>query len=184
MPPATLRLFVAIYPAPEVTLALLRALSALPLGAARILPADQVHLTLQFIGDTPASDLEEVSESLRRSAAGVAPFTLTATRLLTLPERGPARLVAAEADRPAGLLEVHRRLVSRLARRVKPERRDYLPHITLARFRHPVPGARLEQPLPPAGGPWSFPVTRLALMKSDLRPEGAVHREIAAAELG
>jgi 2'-5' RNA ligase len=140
-------------------------------------------MTLQFIGDTPAREVDEVSESVRRAAAGIAAFTLTAQRLLTLPQRGPARLVAAETDRPPGLLEIQSRLVTRLARRAKPERRDFLPHVTLGRFRAPAPGVRIASDLPADGGPLAFAVTRLALMSSDLRPQGAIHREVGAAEL-
>src|SRR4051812_8132300 len=115
-PVANLRLFVAIHPPPQVSEGMLGVLAKLSLPASRTTPAEQVHLTLQFIGDTPTKDLDDVIESVQRSAAGVKSFTLTPLQLITLPERGPAQLVAAQTDAPAQLMEVHRRLVARLAR--------------------------------------------------------------------
>ena len=66
---SSLRLFVGVYPPPEVAAALLASLKALDLPAHRRTPAEQVHLTLQFIGDTAVRDLEDVTESVRRAAS-------------------------------------------------------------------------------------------------------------------
>src|SRR5690606_23530157 len=66
-PIANLRLFVAAYPPRETAEAMLEALRTLTLPDYRITPIEQVHLTLQFIGDTPARDLDETIESVRRA---------------------------------------------------------------------------------------------------------------------
>src|SRR5690606_37699260 len=117
-----LRLFVAIYP-PEGGKAgqvgardWLRALRKMdpPLANHRQTPPEQVHLTLQFIGDTPEGELDRVIESVERSASGIGPFELKPVRFMTLPPRGRPRLVALETDAPAGLLELQRRLAQRL----------------------------------------------------------------------
>ena len=92
-PVANLRLFVAIHPPAERSQAMLTALkNPGDLPPFRATPPDQVHMTLQFIGDTPAKDLENTIESVRRSASGLAAFDLTPLRLITLPERGPAQI--------------------------------------------------------------------------------------------
>ena len=176
----TQRLFVGVYPPPEVALALVAALAQIDLPPHRVTSPEQVHLTLQFIGDTPASDLERTIETVRRATAGVGPFTLTPHQLIALPRRGPSRLLAAETDAPASLLELQRRLSSRLAR--SPRRRPgdrFLPHLTLCRFRNP---ARIEaRPSILAVEPFS--VDRIVLMKSTLRPVGAVHEIVDSVEL-
>ena len=179
-PGASLRLFIGVYPPPEVASALVGALEGLDLPPCRVTNAEQVHLTLQFIGDTPVKELDGTKESVRRATAGVGSFALMPLRLITLPRRGPARLVATETDAPAPLLEMQRRLASRLARapRRKPGDR-FLPHLTLCRFRSP---ARMEEvECEVAFEP--FPVERLMLMKSSLRPDGAVHEIVEAVEL-
>lgn len=179
-PTANLRLFVGLYPPHETVQAMLKALGALDLPPHRPTPPEQVHLTLQFIGDVPVKDLEETIESVRRSAAGLPAFGLAIQQLITLPERGPARLIAAQTDAPSTLLELHRRLALRLARNVRDrEEERFRPHLTLCRFRTPARGMRLEQPL--ALEP--FTVERITLMRSTLGSTGATHHEVETCEL-
>lgn len=180
-PSANLRLFVAVYPPPELAAAALEAIAALDLPPHKPTPTEQVHLTLQFIGDTPAKQLDETLESVRRSASGIGAFSLAPQRYITLPrppQRGRPRLIALETDAPAQVMELHRRLAHRLAR---PPRRDaadrFLPHLTLARFRA---GSAQEGPArveAPAELP-VFSVERVMVMRSVLRPEGAEHRTV------
>jgi 2'-5' RNA ligase len=180
---ATIRLFVGVYPTPEVVERLRGLLSGLALAEHRPVPAEQVHLTLQFIGEVRMNHLRDVTESVERSAAGIEPFTLTPLMLATLPESGTARLVAAMTDAPAGLVEMHRRLVHRLARHVRAGAKErFTPHMTLCRFVHGVRAERVGAALEGPG--LAFEVTRVSLMKSELRPDGAVHAEVVGVELG
>lgn len=175
-----LRLFVAVYPPVEVAEALLglvRAQRDLP--KYRLVPVGQVHLTLQFIGDTEVRELEEVIESVRRSAAGLEGFELAPERLITLPERGPARLIAAQTSAPAALLELQRRLAHRLAKNPRERAGDrFRPHLTLCRFATPA-----QVQLDEAVGVPGFGVERVRLMKSVLKPSGAEHVEVVGVEL-
>lgn len=178
---STLRLFVAVHPPPEVACALLEALTPLRLPAHRPVPAPQIHLTLQFIGDTPAKRLAEVVESVERSCAGLEAFMLTPRKLIALPQTGPARLVAVETDAPAALLELHRRLAHRLAKNARERPGDrFLPHLTLCRFATPGPSPE-SLPAPLIIG--SFQVRHVTLLRSVLLPEGADHRPVALFEL-
>lgn len=177
---ADLRLFVAAYPPPETASAALAALGRLGLAPHRPTPAEQVHMTLCFIGDTPARDLDDVRESVERSAAGLPAFTLSPRRLITLPQRGRPRLVALETDTDPTLLELVRRLAKRLAKRVREKPADrFLPHMTLCRFAHTADPRRLESPidLPP------FAIDRIVLVRSVLLPAGAEHRPVTEAPL-
>jgi 2'-5' RNA ligase len=180
----SVRLFVAIRPPEEQRRAYLDALRTLeppPDPDHRETPLEQVHLTLQFIGHVPERELARITESVERSASGVPRFALSPLRLITLPERGTPRLIALELDAPAGLLEVRRRLVKRLAR--EPRREDperFLPHMTLLRYGG---GARPKRATREVELP-GFEVREIALMRSVLRPGGAVHSEVMRAALG
>lgn len=184
-----IRLFVAIVPPPEVVTAMMEALDATegvarkgdhPWPTSRRTPGSQVHLTLQFIGDRREQEVDEVVESVERSASGIGAFQLRPVELVTLPERGAARVVAVRTDAPPGLLEVRRRLAGRLARnpRADPGGR-FTPHLTLCRFRTPARGFRVGEPLtiPP------FAATELILIRSVLSPAGAEHRPVAVVRL-
>jgi RNA 2',3'-cyclic 3'-phosphodiesterase len=181
-PSANLRLFVAAYPPAEsaIAVAMINALQPLALPPHRPTPVEQVHLTVQFIGDTPSKNLDATIESVQRAASGLSAFQLTPRMLLTLPERGPARLVALETDLPAPLLELHRRLVTRLARSARDRHADrFRPHFTLCRFQSPVPGLRIEQ----AADISPFAIDRIVLMRSALSATGAQHHQVIACEL-
>ncbi len=174
-----LRLFVAIYPPARIASSLSRSLGELVLPEHRRVPVEQIHLTLLFIGDTPPRQLDAVGESVRRASAGLGSFELGPLRLVTLPSGGRARLVAAETDAPATLLELQRRLATRLARAPRRDGGGFRPHLTLCRFRTPSRAAALEQPLSmPA-----FGVDRIVLMRSTLTPQGARHQEVIACPL-
>lgn len=180
-PTTNLRLFVAAYPSEASARAMLRAVARLDLPPHRVTPFHQVHLTLQFIGDTPVKEMDSVTESVERSCSGVPPFTLTPARLLTLPLDAPRkRLIAATTDAPPPLLELVDRLGRRLARepRQKPSDR-YLAHLTLLRFRAPT---RMD-PIDRALEAPAFEVGRVSLMRSALRHTGAEHEAVAAWEL-
>ena len=173
-----LRLFVAAYPPPAVSETLLGRCTSITLPPHRLTPPEQVHMTLHFLGDVPIPELPEVEESVRRSAAGLGAFELRITRLRSLPERGPARLVAAEADEHPTLAEVHRRLVHRLA--MKPRARDrFLPHFTLLRFTGGGAPVNIEQPMDPV----VFEMREIVLVRSVLKPSGAEHAEVIRAPL-
>ena len=173
-PSANLRLFVAIYPPIEVAREALRAIGRLDLPDHRATPAEQVHLTAQFIGDTPVKDLDSVLDSVRRSASGLGGFSLRPMRYITLPQGRRPRRVALETDAPPQIMELHRRLAHRLATSPRADTADrFLPHLTLARFRPgPARPIEAEADLP------AFEVDAVVVMRSVLRPEGAEHWEV------
>ena len=179
-PTANLRLFVAAYPPVDVSQQMIDALNLLKLPPHRLTPVEQIHLTLQFIGDTPSRDLDDVIESVRRSAAGLNRLSLAPQRLITFPERGPARLIACETDAPPTLMELHRRLVQRLATKVRSRKDErFRPHFTLCRFTSPVRGMNVDQPttIP------EFEIASIHLMRSTLSVSGVTHHAVAAVEL-
>ncbi len=174
-----LRLFLALYPPAAVARELLEQLARLELPQHRPTPLDQVHMTVLFLGDVDERDLTATVESAERAAASVAPFELKVNALEALPEQGLARLIAAATDAPRELVELRRRLVSRLAaQRAKPG--PLHPHLTLCRFPSPT---RLDFEPVPLAGP-AFRVDALSLQKSVLHTAGAEHRQIARIALG
>lgn len=173
------RIFIAAYPPPATVDALSASAAALELPPHRVTPVDQVHLTLQFVGDVDPRDLEEVIESAERARMGIAEFELSPDRLIAIPDRGPARLVAASAPEVKPLSELVGRLATRLARKPQKER-PFLPHLTLLRFRSAVPGFELEIPIEPV----PFTVDRISVMQSILKAGGAEHRALREIALG
>lgn len=179
-PVRNLRLFVAVYPPLEITETLEAHAARLDLPVHRPVPLEQIHLTLQFIGDTPVAAMDETIESVERAAGGLQAGRLQVRGLVSLPERGAGRLVAAVTDAPPVLRELKDRLVTRLARERTKKKRPFLPHLTLLRFRAPRPGPRIDEAI--EDGP-AFDLSVIRLMRSTLRPQGAEHVEVARIEL-
>ncbi|HYE63015.1 MAG TPA: RNA 2',3'-cyclic phosphodiesterase [Phycisphaerales bacterium] len=164
-----LRLFVAAYPPPDLAASLLAHTAALNIPGAKPVAQDQLHLTLQFIGDTDPRDMNTVRESVARSVSGLPPAVLRVERLQTMPPRRP-HLIAAILDPNPTISELHRRLALRLARN-KEKSRPYLPHMTTARFRD-TRQPEVKGHLNPAP---EFTVTEVLLVRSVLKSSGAEH---------
>lgn len=167
------RLFVACYPEAQAALRIVSLTETHASNDARRTAPAQVHLTLLFIGDTPAIDLPGVTESVAGAVKGLPGFTLKPARLVTLPHRQDPRVLVLETDAQPTLLEIHRRLVTRLARPGR-KRDRFVPHFTLARLDPASTHDRIDQPidLDP------IQINQVRLMESRLRPNGAEHTPI------
>lgn len=136
-------------------------------------------MTLQFIGDTRRKHLNDVFESVRRSASGLTGFVLTVKRIVTLPRDGNQipRLVAALTDEPSQVMELHRRLAQRLARNIRQKAGDrFTPHLTLCRFlSDEKSNPHVDTPI---AVPASFTVSDITVMSSTLQHSGPRHSEM------
>ncbi len=137
---------------------------------------DDLHLTLRFIGGVEHSTFYEIGEAL----AGVClpPFELELCGIGQFPPRGRLRQLWIGVSANAALDRLRRRIDRRvLEAGLLPERRKFVPHVTLARFRQPPPerqvtsylGRHTLVRLPPV------PVNSFGLYSSILRAEGAEH---------
>lgn len=139
------------------------------------------HLTLKFLGDLSAGMVERFARAIGVAAARVAAGELRSAGSLLLPTRGRPRVLAIRFG-PTPALEGLSDLASEAeiaGRRVgvPPERRDFHPHVTLARLRDPWPPSAVELFRREADG-WplpSWPALRCVLYESRLDPAGAVH---------
>jgi 2'-5' RNA ligase len=85
------RLFTALVP-PAIVQTELAALAA-PLAGVRWIPAENIHLTLRFIGDTDEAKTERFAAALER--VRVEPFILPVGGTGVFPTRGPAKVIWA-----------------------------------------------------------------------------------------
>lgn len=127
-----MRLFFALLPPRD----LFGRLSAIMHGvyAARWQTAGQLHLTLRFVGDISPADAEELASMLPRTVnASVPPVTLSGVGFFGAKGRPNALWIRAVPPEP--LVHLHHKL-DRLCQGIglEPERRAYLPHVTLARL--------------------------------------------------
>jgi 2'-5' RNA ligase len=142
----------------------------------RIVPPENLHVTLAFVGARPRGDLDRIVGQLEEAAG--------AARRPTLVERayretrsvgmlvfddvgGAATALAADVHERLERLEVYRR-----------EARPWLPHLTVLRFRE-RPGLR-----PPLPGLGEVSPSEAAVYLSRLRPSGAQYQVLHPVALG
>jgi RNA 2',3'-cyclic 3'-phosphodiesterase len=137
---------------------------------------EQLHITLAFLGHRPAEDVPVVSQALEVACAGVELPSLTPRRYRETRSVGMI-VLDDEGDRATRLAErLHKRLER--ARVYQREKRRWLPHMTVVRFRTP-PRLRLEPPEVAAFSP-----SEAAVYHSLLRPGGAQYEVLQTVALG
>lgn len=176
-----MRLFVAIRPPRVMCERLIAAMGGI--GGARWQSDDQLHLTLRFIGEVDRRQAEDIDAAL--GAIRHPSFEIALSGVGVFDQRGRPDTVWAGVAPQEPLAALHRKVDQALVRAgLGPERRAYVPHITLARLNRtagPI-GGFLEQAGDLASPP--FRVERFALFESDLTAERAVYSILADYPLG
>jgi 2'-5' RNA ligase len=142
----SIRLFCALTLPDNVLDRLVEWQAHLPAGDYRPVGRDNLHVTLAFLGSRPFREVEPIRAELEAAAAGTRPIVLCEHRYRET--RSVGMLVFDDEDRAAGELarDLHERL--RGLGVCEPERRPWLPHLTVVRFRE---RPRLTPSLPDLG---------------------------------
>lgn len=142
----SLRLFCALTLPGDVLDRLVAWQACLPPGGYRLVARENLHLTLAFLGSRPAREVEPIRDELRAAAGEAWPIELREHGYRET--RSVGMLVFDDADDAAGGLAraVQGRLQSLGV--YEPERRQWLPHLTVVRFRE---RPRLAPSLPGLG---------------------------------
>ena len=175
------RLFIAIDLPPEIKESLLAIGGGVP--GARWLTAEQLHLTLKFVGEVDGGVFQDVINALGEVASE--PFELTLKGVGHFPPRREPEVLWVGVAKNERLVQLRNRIESALARiGLARETRKFAPHVAIARLRdaHIERVARYlaENSLLRING---FPVTEFALFSSVLASEGALHQVEAVYQL-
>ena len=144
-----------------------------------------VHLTLKFLGNIPFKQVTEISKAIEEAAQEISPFHLEISGLGAFPNLKQPRVlwvgIKGEID---NLLKLQQNIDSALASlSFAEEKRPFTPHLTLARLRERASSAErkgfgdlvlstsFENSYP-------FEIETISLMRSQLRPEGAIYTRL------
>lgn len=136
-----------------------------------------LHVTLAFLGSRPESDVPAIAGALGAAVADAGPPVLSVRRYR---ETRSVGMLVLEETEPRHAHRLAGRLMRALADLgvYEPERRDWLPHLTVSRFR-----ARPRlQPEPPDLG--AFSPSGAAVYHSLLRHGGAEYEVLESFALG
>jgi 2'-5' RNA ligase len=151
---------------------------------------EAMHLTLRFLGDTPAEQIPAIEQAMRDGLAGHAPMTLRLRGLGAFPNaRRPSVVWAGVGGDTAALERAQAALEAGLAAIGMPaEPRPFRAHLTLGRVRRDAPATQVErlgaaiQAAPPFPA-LEWPVERAILFRSELRAEGPIYTELVERRL-
>lgn len=184
-----MRLFVAL-DLPEAVREGLVAWGARELSdeALRPVAPESLHLTLCFVGWTEADRVPEAAALVRGIEPRPVPMALRRDPV-GKPPRRPG-LYALDVDSPAAG-ELQAELAAGLANAglYRPEKRPFWPHVTVARVRRERGGRRRPRRVAARPGPLpqalarTFDSVRVALYRSNLRPQGAQYTSLANLDL-
>lgn len=181
-----MRLFFCVELAEEVREALSRVAEGCRrlLGPGSWVPPENYHLTVRFLGEVPEEKLPQLLEAGKKIAAQAKPFVLRLDTFGGFPQPKAARVlwVGPRADAPD-----FRRLCQQMEEAVQAlgfpgEKKEALPHVTLARFKSPKDLGEVLARVNPAIP--EVKIAGLTLMRSELRPEGAKYTPVAFWKFG
>jgi RNA 2',3'-cyclic 3'-phosphodiesterase len=156
-------------------------------------PADNLHLTLRFLGHQTADRLREVARALAETAAAAAPFSLALEGVGAFPGPDRPRILwigVSEGATAVRALQLGIEMAldtSGFGREARP----WHPHLTIGRvfderrWRREA-GPELREAVAGAAARrfGLLPVRAISLMRSDLSPRGARYGELVSVPLG
>ncbi len=169
------RLFIALRPPEAVAEALLDTMEGI--SGARWQDADNLHVTLRFIGEVDRHTAADVETALDSLTFATFPISISGVGHFEGNKR-PRAIWARVAPSPQ-LDELQMRVEMACRRAgLRPETRKFVPHVTLARLNSG--SGLIDDWLLRHGtlnlGPWT--VDRISLYESDLTPNGAIYSEV------
>lgn len=184
-----MRLFVAVDPAEPERRRLADELAAARREGPRAgwSPGHQLHLTLAFLGEVEEGRVGAALDALRAAARAGGPFATRFAAVGGFPDLPRPRVLWIGFDPAAPLVALAGAVGEALRERGFPlERREAVPHLTLARLRHPWPPGEVDRWAARFSGRMAgepLVVDRLRLVRSRLEPRGAIHEGLGEVPL-
>ncbi|MBN1366821.1 MAG: RNA 2',3'-cyclic phosphodiesterase [Dehalococcoidales bacterium] len=150
---------------------------------------DSIHLTLKFLGDISSDKIEEITMAVKDASKDISQFSLQIEGLGVFPNLNRIQVVWVGLGGDLNILrELQKQIEINMAILGYPEeRREFTPHLTLARVRFQPPPNELQKftktfnTTVPGNG--KFSVTEINLTESQLTPHGAVYTKLASIAL-
>ena len=189
-----LRAFIALDIPPKVQDDVYRAMSNLRRGTGSLIrwvPAENMHLTLKFLGDISPANVEFLAQMIRIEADNYHCFEIQLAGLGSFPNPKRPRVIYIGLQAPAEL-EALQHAVESAARRLgyQSEDRSFSPHLTIGRVKNALHISTADQQkichsleetkIDSLG---TARVDSVHLYKSDLKPGGSVYTKLFSAPL-
>ena len=155
----------------------------------RWIPAENIHLTLKFLGDVSISNIELLKEILSAEAVLQTAFEISVGELGAFPSQSRPRVLWVAVQAPPSLQSIRSGLENETARiGYAREKRSFSPHLTLGRVSRNANPREVRKVCEvlnnhTVGFLGAARVHDLHLFRSDLKPGGAVYTKLFTAHL-
>ena len=190
------RLFLAIDIPPrarEIITALQNRFKPLGFNASWVVP-ENVHLTLQFLGEAPPEQIPDIHQGVSAAVTPVPQFMATLKKIGVFPKlKKPPRILWVGMEAPKNRLTVLQKNIEKQMEEIgfPKEKRNFIPHLTLARIRQGQSGkrAKLERlkreiESSPEIEMEPFKIDAVRLIKSQLTHMGSIYTVLKEFPLG
>ena len=155
---------------------------------ARWVRPENIHITLKFLGDINPGDIDKIGAAMTAAAIEFPPVTLTVRGIGVFPGiKRPRVIWVGLGGDIRSLLSLQSRLEQELAGAGFPkDKRSFKAHLTLGRIKQAVNPATIRQMITDYAGLSSdeFTFNQVVLVKSDLKPTGAVYSKLKQVNFG
>lgn len=182
---SVIRAFIAIEMPSEIQASLSQVSANLAAELAGIpirwIPAENIHLTLKFLGDVSISNVELLKGILSAEAVLHTPFEISVGELGAFPSQSRPRVLWVAVQAPSELQSIRSGLENETARiGYSREKRTFSPHLTLGRVSRNANSREVRKVCEvlshhKVGFLGAARVEKLHLFRSDLKPGGAVY---------
>ena len=136
--------------------------------------SEKLHITLKFLGSVDDDQVSQITHTTSQLTSKYAPFKISLTQFGAFPSLNNPRVLYAGLTSNNLLSKFQSVLETRLCDLgFEKDNRKFTPHVTLARVKK-----RLDLRAIPRIREKTFHITQIALIKSELRPEGSVYTPV------
>jgi RNA 2',3'-cyclic 3'-phosphodiesterase len=149
---------------------------------------ENIHLTLKFLGDIEAVNIDEIAEAISKTVTGYTSISLKAKGIGVFPGiKRPRVLWVGLTGQSESLVRLQKTLDENLQTLGFPgEKRPFRGHLTMGRIKANIDVKKFGDALMAFRSfeTETFTAGQLVLYKSELKPSGAVYTKLADASLG
>nr|MBN1228611.1 RNA 2',3'-cyclic phosphodiesterase [Anaerolineae bacterium] len=158
--------------------------------AVRWVKPEGIHLTLKFLGDVETEAVDRISGAIQDCASQVTPFAMGIEGFGCFPHTRRPRVIWLGITGDLEQLKTLQASIEQATTQLgfEPENRDFSPHLTLGRIKHPVTSNDLEDiceflDTTEVEQLAEWRVSSVSLIRSQLKPDGAIYTRISEASL-
>jgi 2'-5' RNA ligase len=146
-----------------------------------------IHITLQFLGETKESLIPDIKEALHKILATYSPFYIKIAGVGCFPSGRRPRVIWVGMEEPQTLINLYKDINEEMAKfGYQKDERGFTPHVTIGRVKPNRNTGELLRRLDEIRAIRfsDFEVQGIRLMKSELKPSGAIYHSLAEIPFG